>query len=98
MSEALIPIGPVTLAADATVLHKPGAVLLTGYPLLVYAPNQYGTGIRTENNGTPVADIAAEVAVNPDYNTVAAKFGVTVDHVAQAVDFAVKAGFLKVEG
>jgi hypothetical protein len=97
MSEASVPLGPVKIAADATVLHKPGAVLLTGYPLLVYAPMQHGPGIRTENNGVPVADIAAEVAVNPDYVAVAAKFAVTVGHVEQAVDFAVKAGFLAVE-
>jgi uncharacterized protein (DUF433 family) len=89
-----IQLDKVKLVATAEVLHKPGVNKLTGYPHLVYAPAQYGPGVRTENNGTPVADIAAEISVNPDVDAVAAKFGVTVEHVHDALRYAAAAGFI----
>jgi uncharacterized protein (DUF433 family) len=79
------------------VLHKPGAVRLDGYPRLVFAPMEHGPGIRTEDNGTPVADIAAAVAETPDYEALAAKFQTTPEHVAEAVRYAVETGFASAE-
>ena len=86
----------VKVKGTVEVLHKPGAVKLDGFPGLCYAPGQWGPGIRTENNGTPVADIAtaySEMSGNTD--AVAAKFGVTVDHVVDAVKYAMQAGYLE---
>jgi hypothetical protein len=82
----------VKVSADVTVLHKPGAVRLDGYPRLVYAPSYHGPGIRTEDNGTPVADIAAAAAETPDYGALAGRFGTTPEHVAEAIRYAVEAG------
>lgn len=81
----------------ATVLHKPDAVRLDGYPHLVYAPGQHGPGIRTEDNGTPVANIASAAAETPDYAALATRFGTTADHVADAIRYAVEAGFVAAE-
>lgn len=91
--------------AKLEVVHKPGAVRLDGYPLLVYAPLQdshnhpdfakphdptvHGPTIRVENNGTPVSVICQELAVNPDVEAVAAKYSTTAEHVRQAHDYAV---------
>lgn len=83
------------VTGTATVLHKPGAVRLDGFPRLCYAPGQWGPGVRTEDNGTPVADIAAAfVEASGNADAVAARFATTPDHVADAVKYAAAAGFL----
>jgi uncharacterized protein (DUF433 family) len=87
----------VKVVGEASVLHKPGAVRLDGYPLLAYAPSQHGPGIRTEDNGTPVADIVTELAVNPSVQAVAAKFNTTAAHVADAVRYATDTQFISIE-
>jgi hypothetical protein len=84
----------VKVTGSATVLHKPGAARLDRWPLLVHAPSQWGPGIRCECNGATVEDIAVECAANPDLDSVAAKFGVTADHVSQALDYAATVGFV----
>lgn len=84
----------VRITGTATVLHKPGAVRLDGFPLLVHAPGQHGPGIRTEDNGTPVEDLCLAAAENPNLDAVAARFGTTVNHLLQALDYAAKAGFV----
>lgn len=87
-------IKSVAVTGSATVLHKPGAVRLDDYPLLVFAPIQWGQGVRTENNGTPVADIAVAFAeVGGTYAAMAERFGVTEDHVHQALKYALATGF-----
>lgn len=83
----------VKLSGDVEVLHKPGAVKLDGYPLLTFAPLQHGAGIRTEDNGTPVADIAVAAVQTPDLATLAAKFGTSAAHVADALKYAVATGY-----
>jgi uncharacterized protein (DUF433 family) len=83
----------VKISGTATCLHKPGVELLTGYPHLVFAPLQYGPGIRTENNGTPVAAIVDDVAAGLAYEAIAAKHGVTTAHIDDAVRYATKAGY-----
>jgi hypothetical protein len=83
----------VKVSGDVEVLHKPGAVKLDGYPLLTFAPLQHGAGIRTEDNGTPVSDIADAAAASPDLGTLAAKFGTSEAHVADALKYAVATGY-----
>jgi len=81
----------------AEVTHKPGAVKLdhVKYPLLVYAPVQHGPGIRTEDNGSAVHDIAVMSVLLPDVAQLAAHFGTSVEHVRQAIAYAVEAHGLK---
>jgi uncharacterized protein (DUF433 family) len=85
----------VKVTGTATVLDKPGAVKLDGYPMLAYAPAQWGVGVRTENNGTPVSDIAIAAAETPDFQVLADRFGVTVEHVAEALRYALAVGFVE---
>jgi hypothetical protein len=77
------------------VLNKPGAVKLDGFPRLAYAPGQWGPGVRTEDKGVPVAEIATAFATasgNP--GAVAKQFNTTEAHVMDAVRYAEQAGFL----
>lgn len=75
-------------AVEAHVTHKPGAVKLDGFPLLVYAPVQHGDGIRTEDVGATVHDICAKLVELPDLDQVAAHFRTTAEHVRQAAAYA----------
>lgn len=88
----------IKLTGDVECLHKPGAVRLDDYPHLVYAPEQHGRGIRLEDTGVAVADIAAAFAVTPSCEAVASQFNTTADHVAEAIRYAVAAGAAITEG
>jgi uncharacterized protein (DUF433 family) len=85
----------VRIVGTANVLHKPGAVKLDGFPLLAFSPSQYGPGVRTEDRGVPVEAIATEYAANPDAEAVAAKFGTTAAHVADALKYAHAVNFVE---
>lgn len=82
-----IPVERIKIALKADVTHKPGAVRLDEYPLLVYAPTQHGAGIRTEDRGVPVAKIAAKAVEMPDHDQLAEHFGTTAAHVKQAIAY-----------
>lgn len=77
---------------NANVDHKPDAVRLDGFHLLTYAPEQWGPGVRTEDNGTPVDDIVAAAADEPDRAKVAEAFGTTPEHVKQALAYRMMTG------
>lgn len=77
---------------NAEVTHKPDAVRLDGFHLLTYAPDQWGPGVRTEDNGTPVAEVVAAAAAEPDHEKVAEKFGTTAEHVKQALAYHLMTG------
>jgi uncharacterized protein (DUF433 family) len=79
------PIGP---PIGLAVAHKPGAVLLHRYPLLVYAPGQHGDFVATEDNGTDARRIARRAAEVPDRDELAAEFGTTREHVRDALRWA----------
>jgi hypothetical protein len=83
------PVGGFQLSVTA----KPGAFKLdhVKYPLLVYAPLQWGPGIRTEDNGTLVHDIAVASSTVTDYDALARQFGTTGEHVRQAIAYALEA-------
>ncbi len=49
---------PVVARIKAQVEKPKDAVDLTGYPHLVFAPQQWGEGVRVASNGIPVKDIA----------------------------------------
>jgi len=90
MADLTFDLAKLKLKLGFAVTHKPGAVRLDAYPLLAYAPAQHGPGIRTEDKGIPVADIVAKVAELPSFDALAAHFGTTADHVAQALAYAVE--------
>ena len=52
--------------------------------------------VSLEDGSASVEDVALALAVLPDLESLAAKFGTTPEHVRQAIDYAVKAGFLGV--
>lgn len=88
-----IPLDQFRFDGRATVLHKPGAVRLDAYPLLCYAPGQWGPGIRVASNGAEVADICAALAESAgNAAAVADRFGVTADEVYQAARYALESG------
>lgn len=82
------------IKGEVAVLNKPGAVLLNGYPGLVYAPAQHGPGIRTEDKGVPVSAICDDVVAGLTFEAIAAKHGTTVDHVADAIRYAEATGYV----
>lgn len=69
---------------QATVAHA-GGPRLDGFPLLACSPEQWGPGVRTEDRGIPVEEIAAAHA--GDFMATAARFGTTEGHVRQAVAY-----------
>lgn len=74
-------------AAYLEVSHKPGSVQLHRYPYLVYAPEQHGDFIATEDKGIPVVKLAAAAADGRTHDDIAAEFGTTADHVKDAVRY-----------
>lgn len=92
MADLTFDLGKLKLNLSMAVTHKPGADLsVHAYPLLVHAPGQHGPGIRTEDHGIAVADIVVKAAELPSYEALAAHFGTTPDHVAQAIAYAIAA-------
>jgi hypothetical protein len=90
MSEQAFDLTPERSKAAATFLvtHKPGATRLDGFPLLVYSPINHGPEVATEDNQTPVSTICAAAAETPDLERLAAMFKTTVEHVRQALAYA----------
>ncbi len=79
----------------ASVEHRPGAIRLDGFPLLTHAPEQWGEGVRTEDNGTPVDAIFAAYHRAPEidqFESIAVRFGTTEAHVRQAVAYTIANG------
>lgn len=72
---------------------------LDKYPLLAWSVShpEHGAKVFTEDGKASVESIAVEAAVSPSFQVVADKFSTTLDHVAQAVDYALRAGFLSRE-
>lgn len=88
----------IRVTGKASVLHKPGGVRLDAYPGLVYAPAQWGPGVRVECNGTPVEEIVAAVAdagPEADLHALAARFGCSEAHVVDALLYAREVGYLR---
>jgi hypothetical protein len=90
MPDASLPTGPIQIVGSAECIEKPGAVRLDGFPLLVYD----GKAIKTEDNGTTVEDLTIAIAgTNRTYESIAAQFGTTSNHVNEALRYAVSAGY-----
>lgn len=69
---------------------------LDGFPKLawmVWHP-KHGNKVFTEDQAATVEDIALAVCETPDYEALAARFGTTHEHIAQAIEYAVRAKFL----
>ena len=92
-----IKLSKVKLTGEASVFHRPGAVRLDSFPLLSCSLKQWGEGVRTEDNGTSVAEIYRASVETPDFAELAKRFGTTAPHVIQAIQYAFQAGFDKGE-
>jgi uncharacterized protein (DUF433 family) len=79
---------PPGAIGTATATNPRGVPSLADYPLLVHAPKQHGEGIRTEDVGASVDEIAAAYAKKKDAKKIAEQFGTTAAHVEQAVKYA----------
>jgi hypothetical protein len=88
MAEFNIQLPDMEFAVRGEVLHKPGAIRLDNYPLLVYAPTQWGEGIRTEDVGASVEDICLALSEGQGVHDVAKRFETTPAHVVQAAVYA----------
>jgi hypothetical protein len=60
---------------------------LTGYPHLVYAPAQWGQGVRVASNGAAIAPIAACAAERP-IEYAATIYGISPTAVLDALRYA----------
>ena len=69
---------------------------LDAFPLLCWMPRHpaHGADVFTEDGAASVLQIATAICETPDYAAVAARLNTTPGHVAQAVDYALKAGYL----
>jgi hypothetical protein len=70
---------------------------LHDYPLLAWTHHgheKHGDGVFTEDGKASVEEIAMALPEMPSLEALAAKFGTTEEHVSQAVNYALKAGFL----
>jgi uncharacterized protein (DUF433 family) len=93
MSDANLDTGPIAIIGTADCVARPGSVSLDAYPLLTFAPEQYGKGIRTEDKGVSVVDIATAYATNPNAEAIAAQFAISAAHVADAIRYAIATAF-----
>ena len=69
---------------------------LDGFPLLCWcaAHPVHGSKIFTEDGAATVEDIAIAAAESPNLEAVASRFGTSADHVSDAINYAIKAGYL----
>lgn len=69
---------------------------LDKYPLLAWMVNhpEHGSKVFTEDGRASVERIALDAATIHSYQAIADKYGTSPDHVAQAIDYALAAGFL----
>jgi hypothetical protein len=79
----------------ATTTHPPGAVRLDGFPRLAHAPKQWGEGIRTDDNGTPIVDLIAAVLAGQTFKGAAARFNTTADHAREAFAYGLTHGLIE---
>jgi hypothetical protein len=66
---------------------------LTGYPHLVYAPAQWGEGVRCGSNGIPAAAVASDAKHDP-IGDVAEAYGVSLQEVCDCVRYAKAHGLI----
>jgi hypothetical protein len=59
---------------------------LTGYPHLVYAPAQWGEGVRIASNGAKASYVAVSVADGP-ITRAAARHGVSLEEALDAFKY-----------
>ncbi len=83
--------GSVSAGESPDPDHKAIAESLRNFPLLVHAPDQHGPGVRTEDHGVAVDEIAKAAATVKDHKTLAERFKTSPDHVQQALKYAAAA-------
>jgi hypothetical protein len=91
-----VDAAPVKVEMSATTaLGKSGRNAASKYPLLVYAPMQWGDFVATEDCGASVRSIADDFSSGDgDVEAIAEAHGTTREHVVQALAFAREQGYL----
>lgn len=69
------------------VNHGINPILLHRYPYLVYAPEQWGDFVATEDHGIPVGRIADLFGQGKSLYDLAIEFDTTIEHVRDAIRF-----------
>jgi hypothetical protein len=77
---------PLRATGTAQVTHLDGSLRLDDFPELVYAPEQWGEGVRVASNGVLAEELVADLA-NSTAGVVAKEHEVSIEAVAQAVAF-----------
>lgn len=70
---------------------------LDAYPLLCWTGRHPRFGdmvVHLEDQSASVHDVATSIVEYPSYESIASRFGTTVPHVAQAIQYATACGFL----
>ncbi len=66
------------------------------HPLLAWMVQhpRHGSKVFTEDQAATVEDIALAACETSNYDVLAARFGTSGEHIHQAIDYALEAGFL----
>ena len=90
-------LGGLDLRFRGLCVHSDRAVDLARYPNLTYAPAQWGDGVRTATQGTPVAEIAKAVQESGLMHAIdvaAASAAIPLDELLDAIRYARSRGLV----
>src|SRR5271157_1432108 len=96
---AVLTLSGTPLSGTATCIGgKHPDPPLDAFPLLAWMVShpRHGSKVFTEDGAASVEAIALDAAVTPSYEALAAEHRTTAEHVRQAIEYAIKAGFLGV--
>ena len=97
MSASALHLGGLVCVGSASCIGgKHPDPPLDNFPLLAWMVShpRHGSKVFTEDQAATVEDIALDVTATPSYEALAAKHSTTPEHVRQAIDYALAAGFL----
>ena len=93
MASFISDLENITVDMVASVTHKPGAIQLGAFPLLVYAPAQHGPGIRLDN-GESVEEIFKAAKAGKTLADLSRQFKTTELHIKQAIAYVTTMGHM----
>ncbi len=98
MADGQANLGKLTVIGQGTCVGgaQPNPPL-DGFPGLCWMPDHpvFGNRVFTDDQKASVFDIAVRACEQPDQAALAAQFGTTPARVADAINYALKAGFLR---
>jgi len=97
MSQGIVTLTKFVVQGDGSCVGgKHPDPPLDKFPRLAWMVShpRHGSKVFTEDQAATVEDIAMTACETPDHEALAARFGTTAEHVRQAIDYALAAGFL----